>query len=66
MTFRHHKAEDVYSASSTREGERLPSTPSYDTHHDFRERVSSSDTKPLFELKKTVFWKNATMQMYQC
>lgn len=57
MTFRHHKAEDVYSASSTREGERLPSTPSYDTHHDFRERVSSSDTKPLFELKNSLLEK---------
>ncbi len=57
MTFRHHKAEDVYSASSTRERERLPSTPSYDTHHDLRERVSSSDTKPLFELKNSLLEK---------
>ncbi len=39
ITFRHHKAEDVYSASST------------------RERVSSSDTKPLFELKNSLLEK---------
>lgn len=57
MTFRRHKAEDVYGASSTREGEKLPSTPSYDTHQDFRERVSSSDTKPLFELKNSLLEK---------
>lgn len=57
MTFRRHKAEDVYGASSTREGEKLPSTPSYDTHQDFREGVSSSDTKPHFELKNSLLEK---------
>ncbi len=32
-------------------------TLSYVTHHDLRERVSSSDTKPLFELKNCLLEK---------
>jgi len=57
ISFRHHRAEEAYGASAAREGERLPSTPCYDTHHDFRETVGSSDTKALFELKNSLLEK---------